>query len=606
MNRTKNSNFKILIPNSLFLIRERRGFTLIDVLVSVGILVILFGGIYMIYFSVLDVIANLELRAAATSVLNKEVEVIRNMRYEDVGTVGGVPTGLIPQTKTTNFDNAQFSIKTIIRNIDDPFDGVVGGSPNDTAPADYKLVEMEIDCVSCQKFVPLIFTTTVAPKSLESATNDGSLFINVFDAGGVGVDEAVVRVTNNIVAPTIDLTDATNVNGVLQLVGVPTSTQSYRIEVSKAGYSSERTYALGDPENPNPSKPDATVAAQTVTSISFVIDRLSTLNLISSGFRCEAIPDVGFSVAGNKIIGTGPDVLKFSTTTATNAQGLKILNGVEWDTYSILMTDSSYDIYGTTPFVPITINPSSTVDLRFTLVPTDPRALLVTVKDAVTGAAVSNATVGISSGVFSDSAVTGRVVYKDSDWSSGQYSNTSGVIDVDGVPGSIRLAVNASGTYDTGVASWLESETVDFGSVSTTYYEVTWSPASQPVSTGSESLRLQIATNNDNATWDYVGPDGTAGAYYTVSRTDISAGQSSKRYLRYKVYLSTEDENETPSLNDIDFKFGGVCVPTAQTVFQDLSLGTYDITVDASGYTQGTSTVSVSGNWQTAEILLSQ
>lgn len=584
--------------------QSRKAFTLIDVLVSVGILVVLFGGIYLIYFSILDVINNLELRTAATSILNQEVEIIRNLAYEDVGTLGGVPTGAIPQTQIKTFDNLSFSIKTIVRNIDDPFDGILGGSPNDTAPADYKLVELEIDCINCKKFVPLLFTTTVAPKNLESASNDGSLFINVFDAGGMGIQGATVRVVNSNVSPTIDLTDLTNTNGVLQLVGVPTSTQSYSILVLKEGYSSDQTYPLGGVDNPNPSKPHATVAAQTVTSISFAIDRVSTLNLISSGFRCEPIPSTSFSIQGSKIIGTVPDVYKFSTTTITNAQGLKTFSNLEWDTYSVSMTDDSFDIYGMNPLAPIAINPSSTMDLRFTLVPADPRSLLVTVKNAVTGDPIADAEVDISTTGFSDSVITGRAVYSDSDWSGGDYANLNGSISADIVPGLIRLIVNASGTYDTGVVGWIESNTIDFGSASTTFHNLEFLPTSQPPSTGSDSLRIQIASNNDNTTWNFSGPDGAGSTYYTVSGGSIWSGHDGKRYVRYRVYLSTQDENQTPELSSININFSGFCVPKAQTVFQNLPLGTYDVLATASGFQTGSSTVSVSGDWQQVEVLM--
>lgn len=585
-------------------LKSKQAFTLIDVLVSVGILVVLFGGIYLIYFSVLDVISNLELRTAATSILNQEVEVMRNMRYEDVGTVGGVPSGLIAQNKIRTFGDLQFSVGTTIRNIDDPFDGTVGGNPNDTAPADYKLVEMEIDCVSCKKFVPLIFTTTVAPKSLESASNNGSLFINVFDAGGVGVNEATVRVVNNSVAPTIDLVDATNVDGVLQLVGVPTSTQGYQIEVSKTGYSSERTYSIGGVGNPNPSKPHATVAAQTVTSISFAIDRLSAINLVSLGFRCEAVPNIPFSIAGNKIIGTSPDVYKFSTTTATNSQGVRTLSSVEWDTYAVSMTSASWDVAGTSAFLPLTLNPDTTADLRFTLLPADPNSLLVNLRNASTGEGISGATVNISRSGFNASSTTGRAKYRDSDWSGAGYSAISGAIDSESLPGSVRLSVNASGTYDTSETSWLESETIDFGSTSTVFYGLDFSPTSQPVSTGAESLKFQIATNNDNATWNFTGPDGSAGSYYTSSGIDVLSGNDGARYLRYRVYLSTEDENETPRLDEVTLNFSGMCVPEGGVIFQNLSSGTYDITATATGFTPGTTTVSVSDDWQQEEILL--
>ncbi len=217
------------------------GFSLIDVVISIGIIVLLFGGIYLVYFSILDVITNLEIRVAAASVLNRHVETVRNMPYDSVGTVGGVPSGSIQPVQQIVFGDFDFSIRTLVRNIDDPFDGVLGGVPNDTAPADYKLMEVEVSCSSCVKFVPLIFTTTVAPRNLESASNNGSLFINVFDAGGAAVSGTLVHVVNASVTPSIDLLDLTNASGVLQLVGVPTSSQSYQIEVSKTCYSSEKT-----------------------------------------------------------------------------------------------------------------------------------------------------------------------------------------------------------------------------------------------------------------------------------------------------------------------------------------------------------------------------
>ena len=62
-------------------------------------------------------------------------------------------------------------------------------------------------------------------------------------APAIGVGTATVRVINASVTPAIDITDTTNVSGSLQLVGIPTSTQGYRITVTKSGYSSERTYA---------------------------------------------------------------------------------------------------------------------------------------------------------------------------------------------------------------------------------------------------------------------------------------------------------------------------------------------------------------------------
>src|SRR5205807_4502 len=120
----------------------------------------------------------------ALNIIESHVETVRNMRYEDVGTVGGVPSGKIPQTETVTLDTASFSLHTYVRNIDDPFDGTLGGSPNDTAPADYKLIEFQVTCDTCTRYKVITMSTYMAPKNLESSSHRGNLFVKVFDASG--------------------------------------------------------------------------------------------------------------------------------------------------------------------------------------------------------------------------------------------------------------------------------------------------------------------------------------------------------------------------------------------------------------------------------------
>jgi hypothetical protein len=157
------------------------------------------------------------------------VETVRNMRYEDVGTVGGVPAGKIPQVQNVTVGSVTYALHTYVRNIDDPFDGTLGGTPNDTAPADYKMVEFQVTCDACTRYNLIRMSTYVAPKNLESTSKRGNLFIRVFDAGGHAISGATVHVSNSTVTPLIDLTDITNVDGMLQLVDTATSSAGYRI-----------------------------------------------------------------------------------------------------------------------------------------------------------------------------------------------------------------------------------------------------------------------------------------------------------------------------------------------------------------------------------------
>jgi len=75
---------------------------------------------------------------------------------------------------------------------------------------------------------------------------------------------------------------------------------------------------------------------------------------------------------------------------------------------------------------------------------------------------------------------------------------------------------------------------------------LTWS-ATKPAGT---NVIFQIATNNDNSTWNYVGPDGTGSTFYD-SPGAIPLNTVEGRYIRYKATLSTETKNVSPVLESV-------------------------------------------------------
>ncbi len=66
------------------------------------------------------------------------------------------------------------------------------------------------------------------------------------------------------------------------------------------------------------------------------------------------------------------------------------------------------------------------------------------------------------------------------------------------------------------------------------------------------TVRIQLAANNDNATWNWSGPNGTGTWYSTKTGENIWTGLYSAaapqpaRYLRYKIRLDTQDETTSP------------------------------------------------------------
>lgn len=68
-------------------------------------------------------------------------------------------------------------------------------------------------------------------------------------------------------------------------------------------------------------------------------------------------------------------------------------------------------------------------------------------------------------------------------------------------------------------------------------------------------IKLQIASNSNNATWNFLGPDGTAGSFYENSSTDIWSGHDGNRYIKYKAFLNTSQQGKTPVLNKVSIGY---------------------------------------------------
>lgn len=598
--------------------QSRHGLTLVEVLVGTAIFLIVSIGVYEGYVGVMKLVSASKLRTLAMLAANEQIELIRNLSYGNVGIVQGIPSGVISREVNVTKGGVQFLLRTTIRNIDDPFDGTIGGSPNDLSPADYKQVAVSVGCPHCIEFSTTTVTTNVSPKNLESTGNNGALFISVFDANGMPVSGASVHVENQSASPVININEVTNNDGMLQLVDVPPGSFVYSILVSKTGYSSARTYAADDPNNPNPSQVHATVATGRLTQMSFAIDRVSTLTVETVRENCEPVPSTDFSLRGSKTIGTDPTIYKYSQNHTTGSDGKTTISSLEWDSYLPTITDTALDFAGSLPLSPFSLNPDAELTLRLVVAEKDSSSLLVVVKDASTGLPLSDASITLSRTGYSATKVSNRGYLNQSDWSLGGgqdlYTNhskffQSSAIDyggLGGVPVGEMALAQVLGHYDS--AGTLESSVMDTGGSSTTFYTLLWQPGDQATSTGTGSLKFKIASGNDAATstWVYRGPDGTEGTYYDVSNGSISPIHTNDRYLRYKAFLSTEDTSVSPRLADVSITYGSVCVPYGQVLFQGLEMGTYTLTVSHSGYqSYANDAVSVGSAWQSIEVMLS-
>lgn len=249
------------------------GFTLIELLVGVALMLVLFVGIYGVMRLSIILIATTSADIGAVALANEQLEFLRSLPYDDVGTVSGIPAGSIPQNEVISLNNVSYNRRTFIEYVDDPKDGL-GVSDSNSITADYKVAKIEITWTVHGMNESYALITNIVPKGVESLAGGGTLTVNVFDAVGAPVTNAEVHILNDTTTSTIDVTSYSNTSGIVTFPGAPAASD-YQVFVTKAGYSSAQTYEATS-SNPNPNPGPVSVVEAATTEISFAIDQLST------------------------------------------------------------------------------------------------------------------------------------------------------------------------------------------------------------------------------------------------------------------------------------------------------------------------------------------
>ncbi len=577
---------------------NRRAFSLLEAVIATAIFALFVIGIYGGIQLVFKIVYQSRVRIVETALLNEEIEIARNMSFYDVGIINGSPSGLLNYTSTSTRSGMEFLITRTVRNIDDSYDGTIGGDPQDTAPADYKLVDISVLCTSCYQEVALSMQTYVAPKFLEGDPTHGALFIEVFDANAVSVQGATVHVVATSTDPTYDFYDTTDNEGMLRIVDLAEGIATYALTVTKDGYTSEATM-FPTVEIPNPTKPPASVVAQDLTEISFSIDHVSQFNINSINNLCSAVGAVPFGIRGTKLRGTDPDTYIVDDSYTTDVDGVYTLSNMIWDSYGFGV--SNYDLLGTIPDVPFALSPNVTQPIQLVVGANTAHSLLVMVTN--NSQPVAHASVMVSSTGFSSIESTGVGSIRQTDWSGGSGQDylvddtmfwTSSGVDVLSSPGDVTLTSVGENYMSDGT---LESSVIDLGT-SPNYVTINWESLSQPIEAGSEALRIQIATSASSSpgTWNFFGPDGTALTYYTPESQTIAEIHDGDQYVKYKIFLHTDDTSVTPTLSDVSFIYTNSCTPPGQSYFGGLSNQEYTVSVTADGYQPYETTVTVDGD----------
>lgn len=288
------------IPN-----KKTKGFTLIEGLV----LLFIFSLITVTFYNVMSVgsrfILTSKNRLGAIALANEKMEIIRNLSYDNVGIVGGVVSGNIPQDEDATENGKNYHVKTLVQYEDDPFDGTLGGTPNDAAFKDYKIAKIIVswnnggtdqgDVSIVSQFVP--------PGMEVTSTGDGILSINILSsqAGGSAVPQASVHIVNTDVG--INETTLTDNTGNVMLVGAPESIQRYQITVSKSGYETVTTLPAYPDTAYNPIDTHASVTEGLLNTANIDLNMLSNLSITTEDPLGNEITDIDFDLIGGRLIG---------------------------------------------------------------------------------------------------------------------------------------------------------------------------------------------------------------------------------------------------------------------------------------------------------------
>ncbi len=251
-----------------------RGLTLIDTMVGIALMVLVFVGIYGTFQLTVDVVTNEKAQAGALGLADERMEYLRSLGYSAVGTVGGVPSGNLPQTESLSLNGISYTRRTYIEYDDDPADGL-GSSDTNGIIEDYKSAKVEVLWSLKGITHSVVLVARFSPTTgMESAVPGGTLIINAVNSVGAPISGASVAIVATSASPTVNINTFTNASGTATVLGAP-AYSGYQVTVTASGYSTASTYSVTS-QNTNPNPGNLSVTKNHTTSATFAIDLLGT------------------------------------------------------------------------------------------------------------------------------------------------------------------------------------------------------------------------------------------------------------------------------------------------------------------------------------------
>jgi len=234
--------------------RHQQGFALIEVLVSILILAIVAGAIFQGFAASSAQVDKSRLDSVSSKLAAGALEEARNMRYDDVGTVGGNPPGTLSSTVNRVVSGTTFRIDTSVVYVDDPAQG------RPQTYVNYKKVT-----ISVTPQVPLgtavTASTLISPPNYAAISGKATAVVTVVDAVTDDPLPGATVTLNGSTSPTrIDSTDA---NGKAVFAGLLPSATSVASPQYYYVASAARPGYLTHPDTPVTTTRENLTASQT-------------------------------------------------------------------------------------------------------------------------------------------------------------------------------------------------------------------------------------------------------------------------------------------------------------------------------------------------------
>ena len=396
----------------------KKGFTFIEALAFLFIFSIITLTFYETWSLGTKQIINSKNRLGATALASQQMETIRGLPFDSIGTTTGIPSGSIVQSQSVPVNTTTYTLHTLVQFVDDAIDGTLALG-TDVAPNDYKKVTVTVSWGGGSSSEQVKAVSLFSLDGVESvAAGTGILSVNVLNDAGVGVSGATVHIVNSSVAPAVDMTFATDANGNGTFPGAKASVQGYEITVRKTGYYGNQTYPPYPTSTFNPTSIHTSVVAGSLTTATLVSDQKSTIAIRTKDPYGADVPNLNFAIFGGLAIGTDPSdgSIKYDYTqsTSTDGSGEKDLNDRSSGVYALSLdaSETGYEFVRLSPeesvFGTINVLPNVTKQVDMILADKAFSSGLITVTNSADSAPVAGASVRIEHAGFgySETVVT--------------------------------------------------------------------------------------------------------------------------------------------------------------------------------------------------------